>query len=285
MRIAKIIKFLSCPECGNALNDKKSKVACNFCRRKYYCQDNFVDLLPAEPKHLQDVFSAKAYQYYKSQFSVNPKKKFKKFDVWGRYDKATRGYRVFLRAESESIKSHFPKKRTVLCDISAASGFYTLRFAKNFDFVFHCDINLEYLRYAQKKAKKRNVKNIFFIRADYFRLPFRNKAIDLAICIDSLEYYGRENDLQIIKGVYQKLAKKGVFAFDLHYRKFYAPDRNIFEYRQQDLVYLRSYFPDSVFIGLGRAPTNLMFTNAVFRFFSKFKFFPPTRYLGVLKKI
>lgn len=283
MLIKQIVKLLKCPDCDGPLM-LSEKLFCKKCKRKFYFEGNFIDLLPKTSVKLKKVFSQKAFNYYQEQFLVDPKEKFRSLDVWGEYNTANKGYRAFLEAEKDLIQKHFPKKKDVFCDISAASGFYTLSFARNYKLILHCDLNIKYLRYSMNKAKKQNIRNVVFIRSDYFRPPFKKNSINMLLCTDSLEYYGPENDARVLAANYESLAKNGVMIFDIHSYKFYAPDKNIFEYTKADLKLLQKQFPRLELHSFGRLPTFLVRSPKAFKLSEFLKFMPPIRYLGVLSK-
>ena len=282
MIISDALDYLECPDCQGKLIAKGNLYMCKSCKKNIFVKGNFIDLLPSNPSKLKNVYSKKAYIYYKKQFKIAPDTKFKDVNIWGEYEKGTLGYKVFLRNEEKLMRKFHPRQKIAFCDLSAASGFYTFKYAKKYKFVFHCDINLEYLRFAMKKAQELKVRNIIFVRSDYFKLPFQNGKMDFAICTDSLEYYGRGYDLEIIKSVKQKLGKNGVFIFDLHNKKFYAPYKRIFEYTKTDLLYLQRYFPNLVFYGVGRVPTVFVKSDRLFQVLSKLTFLPAIRHIGVL---
>lgn len=286
MRLKKILNILVCPDCeGKLVFNKKFTITCGDCERKFYSESNFVDLLPKKPKEIANPYSKGAVKYYLKQFRTDPKKIYRKFNVWGTYETSRRGYKVFLENELKVFEKFYPKQREIFCDISAASGFYTFNAAKKFDIVLHLDINMQYLRFAMKKALEKKVDNIVFIRSDYFSLPIKHKALDTLLCTDSLEYYGLENDIKIMERALNTLKTKGRFILDLHNRKFYYPDPKIFEYGKKELIILKKRFRNIQVIPFGRVPTLLHPSQFLFDISSKLSFMPPVRNILVISPL
>ena len=101
----------------------------------------------------------------------------------------------------------------VLCDVSAGSGYYTLRFAADFKYVLHCDLSGQSISYAKRRADQAGVKNILFCRVDYFSLPFRT--IDRIICMDTL-IKGPQHEKMLMQSIAATLSPSGVATADFH---------------------------------------------------------------------
>src|SRR2546429_4996904 len=63
----------------------------------------------------------------------------------------------------------------ILGDVSAGVGDYTLSYARHFKWVLHCDLSIDALRYALARSRRMGLQNVFFLRVDYFALPFRDR--------------------------------------------------------------------------------------------------------------
>lgn len=279
-----ILYLLLCPDCSGGLIKVARKITCEKCKRIFYSDGNFIDLLPTKPLTILNPYSKKAVTYYHAQYKLPSDKNFKNFKVWGVYDNSTRDYKVFLNQERKIFEKYYSQKKKVFCDLSAASGYYTMRASHDFEIVLHLDINLEYLKYAQKKAKKKDLTNLFFIRADYFNLPIKNEVVDTMICTDSFEYYGLKNDIKIVKKAYKKISKGGRFIFDLHNKKFYYPDKYIFEYGRPEIEILKKELSGIEILSFGRVPTLFHPNNFLFNLFSILSFLPAIRYIAIVRK-
>lgn len=102
----------------------------------------------------------------------------------------------------------------VLCDISAGAGFYTLQFAAHFKVIIHCDLSVDNLVHARERARLLDIRNIIFVRADYFRLPMRT-LMDKVLCLDSL-IRGSDHELAVVKSALGILGPGGEAVLDFH---------------------------------------------------------------------
>jgi len=103
---------------------------------------------------------------------------------------------------------------TVRCDISAGAGYYTFSYAHSFRLVFHCDLSVQNLNYSRRKARSLGIQNIFFLRADYFALPFQ-QSLDRILCTDTL-IRGEEHDRMLLSVIARSLKPSGCAVIDLH---------------------------------------------------------------------
>lgn len=283
-KINTIVPFLVCPDCGGKLSKKTSTLDCSRCKKKCYYRDNFIDLLPSRPTNLHHPYSQNVKKYYVDQFSISSKKIFPTTSSWNdNWQEKNSQYKKFLDDEFIEFSKHFPDRKQVAVDISGGSGYYTQKLATQFKTVIHCDISLEYLQSAQKRIMASQFNNIWFVRADYLRPPFKKKSIDLFISTDSFIYYGVQYDVKVMKQLIRQLAKKGTIIFDVHFRKFYAPYPVIFEYNNQQLEVLKSEFSNLLLIPFWRVPIVLAEIPRIISFTNRLKFLPPVRYIGVLK--
>jgi SAM-dependent methyltransferase len=108
-----------------------------------------------------------------------------------------------------------PLKDLILCDISAGIGDYTLSYAQHFKGVLHCDLSLNALRYASAKCRRLGTQNVFFLRVDYFALPF-NRTIDRLLCLDTL-IRGEDHEKALLGQIQKALAYQGRAIIDFHH--------------------------------------------------------------------
>jgi ubiquinone/menaquinone biosynthesis C-methylase UbiE len=113
----------------------------------------------------------------------------------------------FLRDESV-------ERKEVFCDLSAGAGYCTFEASQKYRVVFHCDLSADSLAYAAAKAKRNQLENIIFVRADYFQPPFRN-AIHHLVCLDTL-IRGPWHEAAVLASVRRILASRGVAVVDFH---------------------------------------------------------------------
>ena len=102
----------------------------------------------------------------------------------------------------------------VLCDIAAGAGNYTLAYAAHFKTVLHCDLSVENLNYAARKARRLGIQNMFFLRTDYFSSPF-HKSLDRVICFDTL-IRGEQHETAVLGSIARGLKNEGRAVVDFH---------------------------------------------------------------------
>lgn len=285
MKLHDVLQYLACPDCAKELKFVGGNVVCTGCNRRFYHKGNLIDLLPRKPLKLESVHSKKARRmYYLDQYRKAANEIYQNPVAWGRDEDYRKGHKIFIEEEERFFHKLYEGKKTVLCDLSASAGFYTIRASKVFKYILHCDINLEHLQYAQKKAGSSKISNMLFVRSDYFRLPLKDGVIDTFICTDSFQYYGRDHDLKVINRVYKKLSKGGKFIFDLHYKRFYGRSKYNFEYSKQDISFIKEKYKETRVYPMGRVPTFFHPSRWIFRLSTLFFWLPPLRYVCVIAK-
>ena len=110
------------------------------------------------------------------------------------------------------------------CDFSGGCGLHTFESAKHFDLVLHCDLSVESLSYACRKAEALGLRNVVFIRIDYFKPPF-STSLDVVICMDSL-IRSEQHERMVLKAILRSLAAGGLAVVDFHNR-WHNPLRRI----------------------------------------------------------
>jgi SAM-dependent methyltransferase len=103
----------------------------------------------------------------------------------------------------------------ILCDVSAGVGDYTLTYARHFKWVFHCDLSIDALRYALARSRRMGLQNVFFLRVDYFALPFR-RSIDRLLCLDTL-IRGQDHEKALLKQIEIAISSEGRAIVDFHH--------------------------------------------------------------------
>jgi ubiquinone/menaquinone biosynthesis C-methylase UbiE len=103
---------------------------------------------------------------------------------------------------------------STLCDIAAGVGYYTLAYAQLFRLVLHCDLSVNRLSYARRRAHSMGIRNVLFLRADYFAPPFRN-TLDRVLCIDTL-VRGEAHESLLLANIARSLNGDGFALVDFH---------------------------------------------------------------------
>jgi len=213
-----ILDLLSCPDDGQPLRLANTQLACNGCGRAFPLHgESLVELLPSRPAPLPALVSAE----YRNAYLMLFEQQFQEYNTcvaWGAEEAATASWirkrrRQVLVVQPLVIEGTAPNA-SVLCDIAAGAGHYTFAYGPYFHAVLHCDLSAQNLSYAWRKARERNLNNIFFLRIDYFQPPFRN-SLDRLLCLDTL-IRGEEHDSMLLKSIAGCLKPTGRAIVDFH---------------------------------------------------------------------
>ena len=210
--------LLSCPDDGSQLVCTRSSIECHSCRRRFLISDDGVaDLLPLRSKGIPDTRNPVYWHEYAQEFRrpYVPKPNSIAWgapEVWDTSWVRKRFRQVHavrpLIADSQFSKSH------VFCDIAAGAGNYTLSYASAFRIVLHCDLSADNLSYAARKAKRLGIRNVFFLRVDYFSLPFTN-VLDRVVCFDTL-IRGEQHEIALLGSVRKAMKPDARAVVDFH---------------------------------------------------------------------
>ena len=213
-----IANWLSCPDDGESVHYASGQLVCSACRRRFPVHgENLVEMLPLQPIE-SGAFANPAYQngYIRAFGEVYRDKQ--SGLGWGAEESVpeswSRKRRRQVAAVEPLITSGVRGGESVCCDIAAGAGNYTLAYAHRFRFIFHCDLSVDNLNYARRKARERDIHNIFFVRADYFALPFR-RSLDRVLCLDAL-IRGEAHDAVLLRAILGSLAPTGIAIVDFH---------------------------------------------------------------------
>jgi len=103
----------------------------------------------------------------------------------------------------------------ILCDVSAGVGDYALSYARHFKWVLHCDLSVDALCYALARSRRMGLQNVFFLRVDYFALPFR-RSIDRLLCLDTL-IRGEDHEKALLNQIQRAISDEGHAIVDFHH--------------------------------------------------------------------
>jgi SAM-dependent methyltransferase/uncharacterized protein YbaR (Trm112 family) len=213
-----IVRYLFCPDDKTPLEARTDALTCSQCGRFYpLLAGKVASLLPR--KRAVPCANRQYALEYESQFHRG----FETGDqsmAWGTREtssarwilKRERQRRAVLSVLQETAR---PLDELVLCDVSAGVGDYTLAYSRHFKWVLHCDLSVDSLQYAFRRAQRMGVTNVFFLRVDYFALPFC-RSLDRILCLDTL-IGGRDHETALLGQVHDALAPEGKALVDFHH--------------------------------------------------------------------
>jgi len=213
-----IASLLSCPEDGGPLRHASGEFLCSSCTRRFPIHgENLVEILPGRPYRLPASVSPAYREAYIRAFE----QPFCHDDTalaWGAEESVPESWALKRRRQGAVVRPLISEGAapgdSVLCDISAGAGDYTLALAPSFRFVIHCDLSVDNLNYVSRKARALGIRNIFFLRADYFAPPFRH-SLDRILCLDTL-IRGGGHDSVLLRAIVRSLKPGGHAVVDFH---------------------------------------------------------------------
>ena len=217
-KLRTIVDLLSCPDDGQTLRLAGAQLLCSGCGRVFPLHgEDFAEILPSRPARLPESVSAE----YRSAYLMLFEQQFQKDNTclaWGAEEAATASWirkrRRQVIAVRPLVTEGVKPDASVLCDIAAGAGHYTFAYRSFFRAILHCDLSVQNLSYAWRKARERNLDNIVFLRIDYFQPPFRY-SLDRLLCLDTL-IRGEGHDSMLLKSIAGCLKPTGRAVIDFH---------------------------------------------------------------------
>ena len=211
-----VASHLCCPDDQESLRAVGGALSCSHCDRIFPFQEGMIlELLPREPAEpgpnaeYAAAYHSLFHQTFENQGESIP---------WGL--EVPPSWRLHRERQARAVLSILQSdgallKDLILGDISAGIGDYTLSYAQHFKGVLHCDLSLDALRYASAKCRRLGAQNVFFLRVDYFALPFR-RTIDRLLCLDTL-VRGKDHERALLGQIQKSLANQGRGIIDFHH--------------------------------------------------------------------
>jgi SAM-dependent methyltransferase len=216
--LADVVSLLSCPEDGRGLRQTNGGLRCDACERRFpKYGENMVEILPRSQQQLPSSISSDYREGYKEAFDQKYRDDPESL-AWGAEEGVPESWSLKRRRQVEFVRPLITegarRADSVLCDIAAGAGYYTLAYAHLFRLTLHCDLSVKNLTYARRKAHSLGIENIFFIRLDYFTPPFRN-SLDRLICMDTL-IRGETHESLLLATIANSLNADGFALVDFH---------------------------------------------------------------------
>jgi SAM-dependent methyltransferase len=215
---ADVVSLLCCPEDGGRLRETHGDLRCDACERRFpKYGENLVEILPTCRQQLPSSISLDYREGYKEAFD---QKYYEDPEIlaWGAEEGVAESWSLKRRRQVEFVRPLITEGTrpgdSVLCDIAAGAGYYTFAYAHRFRLALHCDLSVNNLSYARRKARSLRIENIFFIRLDYFKPPFRN-SLDRLLCMDTL-IHGETHEALLLATIANSLNADGFALVDFH---------------------------------------------------------------------
>jgi len=293
-----ILSLIKCPDCGKGnlfesnVNLTISCVKCSW-SRPFSSDRRLLDLLPTKPKNVDRLVKKTSIsEFYYKQFQKDLLVQDSEHVGWSIASINSNNRQIFFLKKLKNIVTKTINLSTcneLLIDFSAGSGDYTFENSKKFDIVLHCDVNGDSLISAKNRAEQLGIYNVIFIRCDYLQLPFVDECCDVAIMIDSLEYYGYSSDKSTVNNIYSILKANGIAALDFHRKRPLKGNDVLYEYNKKDINLVCK--SDSCVVSslgdwvIGRVSSISFSGRIIYSFLNWMFFLPAVRSIKVIRRV
>ncbi len=227
--------LLRCPDDQSVVRVQSNDfLECKNCSRTFaILAHNCIELLPKEPykppSTYQNAHEERFFAYY-NQLSHAKFKASSNAIAWGAPERiSVKAHRRKLSQIAQliaSIKESGKESDSIVCDVSAGAGYFSLPLSASAKLVVNCDLDVTNLNYVMNKATRATRNNILFVRCDLFASPFAENCFDTMICTDTL-IYGDLMARRFLSAIVRSLANNGIAWVDfynrLHRNPFHAP--------------------------------------------------------------
>lgn len=203
------LKYLACPKDKSELILTKDVLLCSNCNSKFKVIDgNTIDFVSTEneAKQLSDTESDYDSLYTSLVSSGNSTEKYRRDQHFSKVP-----LNNYIKQYLKKLKKLIGTK--IILDIGSGRGDYSLELSKNCELVFHCDLDSQSMNIAKEEAVKKNLRNILFVRCDYFSLPFKTNSLPCCLCVGNL-YHGKDHDFKLITAISDLLEENGLLIMD-----------------------------------------------------------------------
>jgi SAM-dependent methyltransferase len=217
--LSEIASLLCCPDDEEPMEASGKGLRCARCQRFYpLLSPNILQLLPSRPINFPERCELALYREgCHREFSKISQIR-SDAQAWGAPEARSRKWLGMRERQAREVFAFLGDKRDerelIFCDLSAGPGHCTFRAVGQYRLVFHCDLSLDALAYADAKAIAAGLENIVFVRADYFQPPFRN-TIDHLVCLDTL-IRGPWHEERLLRSIQGVLDSEGTAVVDFH---------------------------------------------------------------------
>jgi ubiquinone/menaquinone biosynthesis C-methylase UbiE len=214
----KIVSHLCCPDDQKSLRSGDEGLECRQCGRTFpVWKGEIIELLPKKPAE------PRSNPEYAADYQRQFHQKFENQEdsiAWGLREAQSPSWKLHRERQARRVLTILrsdgaPLKDMILCDVSAGVGDYTLSYARHFKWVLHCDLSVDALRYASGRFRRMGLENVFFLRVDYFALPF-SRSIDRLLCLDTL-IRGKDHEKALLKQIQRAISAQGRAIIDFHH--------------------------------------------------------------------
>jgi SAM-dependent methyltransferase len=217
--LCEFVKHLRCPDDAAELRASGHEVSCPRCGRHFpVIGDRIVEILPSKVAQLPEAALDSRYGTNYRRAFLESASSTNSAVAWGAPEDVGERWAGVRKRHAGQVMAFLRKMDSSnldsFCDFSGGSGYCTYEAAKVYKLVFHCDLSVDSLVYASRKAIDLGIRNALFVRADYFAPPFAT-SVDHAVCLDTL-IQGRWHEERLLASVRGALSPGGAAVVDFH---------------------------------------------------------------------
>lgn len=185
--ISQILPYMRCPRCsGTPLESTPDALSCGSCGTRYPIDSGIPDMLGDEAKEVITPFQ----RLMQTPLIVSIYE-----GLWrraGYYLASSRSFERELETVMRFGKSKSPK---LALDLACGPGVFTRPLARVSDgTVVGLDLSRPMLAHARRRVEKEGMRNVCFIRATAFALPFADASFPYVNCCGALHLFDRPVD-------------------------------------------------------------------------------------------
>lgn len=198
-KVAKLRKFICCPNCYSDLMIKDELLLCSKCHFKFNIVDRSIPSFILNDQ--QENLSKDKWEklYLKKEF------------LDGVIEAYKSSYLKKLKRQVLKYTNHIKSNARVFLEIGSGLGFLGEEFAKSGWFFIGIDFSINALLLSKKRLEENCIENYLLIHADICNLPLKKGTVDLTFGGGTIEHF---KDTQIIINGLFRVLKNGGVAFN-----------------------------------------------------------------------
>jgi ubiquinone/menaquinone biosynthesis C-methylase UbiE len=185
--LAKILPYMRCPSCyGSKWQAAPDRLECTVCNVRYPVKNGILDMVRDRAEEVITPFQ----RLMQAPFIV-----FIYERLWRRIGYYLASSRSFAKEMQTVLQMQRGKDTRLVLDLACGTGVFTRPLARQSgELVVGLDLSWPMLKQARRFMQREGLRNILFIRATAFCLPFIDGAFPYVNCCGALHLFDRPDD-------------------------------------------------------------------------------------------
>jgi ubiquinone/menaquinone biosynthesis C-methylase UbiE len=185
--LSKILPYLRCPNCSSTeLQIGIAGFECAACGIRYPIKNGILDMIGDDSDEIITPFQ----RLMQTPLIVSVYEK-----LWRRIGYYMASSRSFAKEVQTVLRLGKDKNAKLVLDLACGTGVFTRPLARQgAELVIGLDLSWPMLRHAQRLMEREGIRNILFVRASAFCLPFVDDAFPYVNCCGALHLFDRPDD-------------------------------------------------------------------------------------------